>query len=483
VLRPLPVATALALLASTTGCADTGTGDPALDALLAQVTCDSTEAIEWSEASHQKGADADYATVFPDDTVKRLDIVMCSSDWDDMQADMTDLYGEFGADPGGGGGPPGGGGGPGGDPGGGAPTEFAEDDPIYVPAHLVYEGRTWPMVGMRYKGNSTLQQSWAAGILKIGFRLNLDYYEDEVASVGDQRLFGFKELKFGNAMSDDSLVRDRAASATFRDAGVPAASGTFVRVYVDTGDGPTYWGVYSMFEDPSNSLLDDWFGSDDGNCYKPESYLAEVDDEAMEKCNNEDAADYSDITALIETLEQADGSESWRADLEAVLDVDGYLRYQALNGLLANWDSYGLMPHNYYLYADPDNSDRLTWIPWDFNMSYSQDGMQSPALSLGLAEVGDDWPLIRATMDDTTYRSRYLELLAEHLDGAFDEDTQIDRISAYHTLVAPYVNGEIAEEEAPYTHLDELSDFEDALEELEDEVNTSRANAQELLGR
>ena len=50
-------------------------------------------------------------------------------------------------------------------------------------------------------------------------------------------------MTFSNGFKDDSLIRDKVAADIFRNAGVPAARGAFVRVYVDFGEGPTYFGL------------------------------------------------------------------------------------------------------------------------------------------------------------------------------------------------------------------------------------------------
>jgi len=50
-----------------------------------------------------------------------------------------------------------------------------------------------------------------------------------------------------------------------------------------------------------------------------------------------------------------------------------FLRWLALNSALENWDTYGGMAHNYYLYDDPDTG-RLTWIGWDHDRILSAGG-------------------------------------------------------------------------------------------------------------
>ena len=46
---------------------------------------------------------------------------------------------------------------------------------------------------------------------------------------------------------------------------------------------------------------------------------------------------------------------TWRTNLEAVFDTDTFLKYLAVNTVIQNWDTYGRMTHNYYLYNNPDN--------------------------------------------------------------------------------------------------------------------------------
>lgn len=64
--------------------------------------------------------------------------------------------------------------------------------------------------------------------------------------------------------------------------------------------------------------------------------------------------------------------------------MDGFLRYLALNNLMENWNSYGNMTHNYYLYGDPAQDGRLVWVPWNFNMSYGWSDHMDP-VSLEMA--------------------------------------------------------------------------------------------------
>lgn len=395
-----------------------------------------TETGEPPAESHGKGP-GNYELVFDDTVVRRLDITIAASDWDLMMADLETLYG-----------------------GGGGGMGFPDADPIYVPVSVDYEGETWDYVGMRFKGNSTLRNAYMQGNGKLPFRLHFDKYEDEHPEITDQRFWGFKELKFGSSAMDGSVIRDKLASELFRASDVPAAKGAFIRVHVDVGEGPIYWGLYTMFEDPCGALLDSWFGDDTGNCYKPDgggASWASLDLSSFEKQTNEELADFSDIEATYAALHAGGDAAAWRAGLEAHFDVDAFLRYLALNNLIQNWDSYGVMTHNYFLYGDPADAGRLVWMPWDNNEAFhaSSGGMKT-VLSLGMDEVGSGWPMIRTIMDDPVYTEQYWAHVADLSATTFDPTSLAELAQTYHDLIAPHVVGDEGEQPG-YTYTNETT--------------------------
>ena len=109
---------------------------------------------------------------------------------------------------------------------------------------------------------------------------------------------------------------------------------------------------------------------------------------AFVKKTNEDEADWSDIRSLFAALHDGtrttDGA-TWRTNLEAVFDVDTFLKYLATNTVIQNWDTYGRMTQNYYLYNDPDTG-QLTWIPWDNNEAL-QEGKMGGSLALDFSDL------------------------------------------------------------------------------------------------
>jgi hypothetical protein len=408
----------------------------------------------WTAESHENGIDPDYDTVFPDDEVLRLDIMISADDWAAMQADLDANMGSTGGGPGGG--RPGGGG-----PGGSADLDFT---PIWAEATLEFEGNVWNHVGIRFKGNSSLNSAHSDGS-KYPLKLDFDEWEDLFPSVDNQRFFGFKQLNLSSNFNDLSFMREKVASDLFRDFGVPAAHAAFCEVYLDIGNGPEFAGVYTLVEEVDDTVYENQFVSNEGNLYKPDGDAATFaqgtwDTDELDLKTNEDIADYSDVTAFFDVLHdpsRTTDEEAWMSALEAVFNVDHFLRYLAVNQVVQNWDTYGMMTHNYFLYQD---EGALHWVPWDNNESLTED-RRSP-LSLSLSEVSDEWPIIRYIIDVEFYEVRYVELMREFVEFHFNATDMATLYDAHETTLSDVA-------------LMENRRFSDAVDDLRDHAASREA--------
>lgn len=436
---------------------------------------------DWTTESHSNDAVPNYEVVFPQNQVNTLEITMTAADWTAIKTDMQTKSGTaFGA---GGGMTPGGA--PGGNGGGG--LDLIPGDPIYVATTMKFNGKTWNKAGFRLKGNSSLSSTWRAGIYKLPFRLKMDEYEDTYPEIKDQRLYGFKELSMSPAFSDNSLIREKVVADIFRMGGVAAARTAFYKVYINFGDGAKYCGVYTMVEVIDDTMVKDQFGDKKGNIYKPESTFQTYVQSQFEKKNNETTPDYSDVQAFVSALNSTDrttNAAQWRTNLEKTFNVDNYLKYLAINNTIVNWDAYGAMAHNYYLYNSPAN--KLTWIPWDHNMSMTstaggnQQGGGRSAVSLAMTEVGTGWPLIRYIAADPIYYARYKQYVRTFTDTVFTTAKMNELFDKYTTLITPYVNG-TEKEVAPYTNLTNTAAFTSALAVLKQHVVTRNQDVNTFL--
>lgn len=464
----------------------------------------------WSEASHAKGAAPDYARVFPDDRVQRLDLVLTPEASQRLFDDLRQRLGDPAT---------------GTQPAAvtacaelaeGAPCSFLElqgvcvtqstlgsvirgracrsadmlnprdlvpGDPIVVPATVRYDGRTWGHVAVRARGNSSLAHTWTTGVRKLGLKLNFDKLDDEHPEVKGQRFFGFSELVLAPGYSDASLLREKLASDLMRDQGIVGAQAGFYRVFVDVGEGPVYWGLYTMLEDPTDRLLDVQFGDDSGNVYKPDgpgADFATFDVRFFDKRNN-DPSDFSDVKRLYDALHApTDDPARFRAGVEAALDVEAFLRNLAFDRAVNHWDSYGTFEHNYYLYGDPSHGGRLVWIGWDHNNSWTTGFFGQPSVMMDEISVAK-WPLLRL-LADPVYRARYRAHLAALGAGPYAKQAFDAHVRALHDLIAPYVVGPEGER-APYTFVPRPEAFLSGPSAIIGSADGRRAAIQQALAR
>ncbi|WP_297089335.1 CotH kinase family protein [uncultured Draconibacterium sp.] len=418
-----------------------------------QEIVDMTDYSDWDDATHSSAATLNYDMVFNQSEVLRFDITIDSDDWTSMQSNLSSILSSGSSRP-------------------GESLDF--DDPSFYPCSFKFNDTEWYHVGIRYKGNSSLQSTYRSGLKKFSFKLDFDEFEDDYPAIKNQRFYGFKQLNLKNNYLDASEMREKVGADLFRQFGLASPQTAFCVVYVDYGSGPQYYGVYTIVEEVDDSVIKTQFADGSGNLYKPDGDAASFasgsyDTSEMELKTNEDSANYSDVRALydiINSSERTSDVEAWKTKLEAVFNVDVFLKYLAANNIIQNWDTYGLMTHNYYLYNNPDNS-MLTWIPWDNNEAF-QTGKNGGALSLGMSEVSSSWPLIKYIIAQPEYEAIYEGYLQQFIDEVFVPADIISTYSTYYDLIKEYVYAEVS----GYSFLSNDSQFDSAVETLKTHVQT-----------
>lgn len=416
---------------------------------------DAARPAGWSADSHGADADPNYDIVFPTETVNQLTITIAPADWDAMLANMTDIFGAQGTGSRQGGGQPPAGGGPQG--GGGAPGNA--ENPMWVAATVSFNGATWTDVGVRFKGNSSLRSAWSSGSLKLPLKLDFDQFEDETPAITDQRFYGFKQLSFATAFNDATYMREAVAYELLADAGLTASRTAYYQIMLDYGEGSVDMGLYLAIEVVDDTVIDRVYGSDDGNIYEADGTAASLAagteaqiTDSFQKENNAAEADWGDVSALYAALHadtRTTDPATWRAQLETVFNVDDFLTWLALRSVLQHWDSYGQMAHNYYLYQNPETG-QLDFISWDHNevlgsQGGGRGGGPSRTTSFDLAEVNENWPLIRYLLDDPEYEARYTAALRS-VAGVFNARALSARYAQLAALLEPVVaqTGDVA---------------------------------------
>lgn len=413
---------------------------------------------DWSTATHSSIATPNYDIVFPQDKVNRLDITITADNWADMQNDLDDLYGGSST------------GGPGGGPGGGG-TSFSDETPLYVPCDIEFNGLNWYYVGIRYKGNSSLS-AYSSGVNKLPFRLEFDQFENDYPEITGQTFYGFPALSMSSNYNDQSFLREKYACDLFREFGVPAPYTAFYEMYIDYGDGPVYFGLYTGLEVVFETVLEKQFGSNSGNCYKPEDEGASfsANDFALSYFENKNnggtgSADIQNLyDALHSSLRTSNVSE-WKTGLEQVFDVNSFLKWLAVNTTIQNWDTYGRMTHNYYLYNDPADN-LLKWIPWDNNEAF-EEGKMGGALSFALNEITDsEWPLLGYIHGVEEYENLFKSHIIDFITGPFEPS----KVQNDYAQLQDMIQASVEAETSNYSFLNSITDFTSAISTLNSHV-------------
>lgn len=225
-----------------------------------------------------------------------------------------------------------------------AQLSLREQPRQYVPCRATVDGRTrLPRIGLKLKG--------AAGSFrdfddKPALTLRLDRFG------GSERVSGLAKLHLNNSVQDDTFLCEWLGAGVFAAAELPAARVAFARVRLAGSDR----GLYVLREAYDQGFLRRC-GSSAGNLYDG-GFCEDVDGE-LEKDAGSGADDRGDLRELARVCRLPAAER--RAALPAVLDVEQFVDFVALEALLGHWDGYSQNHNNYRLWIGGDG--RAHFLP------------------------------------------------------------------------------------------------------------------------
>jgi hypothetical protein len=220
---------------------------------------------------------------------------------------------------------------------------------------------------------------------KRSFNLSFDFVNEE------QRLLGYRTLNLLNANSDPTFVRAMFYSHVARHY-LPTPKMNYLRVVVNGEN----WGVYVSAEQFNTDFTRDWFDSTEGGRWRtPGSpagrsgmeYLGD-DIEAYKGLYNIRSPDRKKSWAdLIEMFKVLDSTpiEQLENALAPRLDIDGVLRFLALEMALVNSDGYWARASDYNIYQDEQGQFHV--VPHDINESLEDDRPDDRPTGFGRGRV------------------------------------------------------------------------------------------------
>lgn len=348
----------------------------------------------------------------------------------------------------------------------------------YILGDITINGEKFSSVGIRAKGNSSLKMV-ASDDTTDRYSLKIDFHE----YIKGQTYYGLEKLALNNCISDATYMKEYISYEMFSKMGIPTPACSYAQIKINGEE----WGLYLAVEVMEESFIERYFGSADGNLYKPESTEAGGNPGPMPKkdgekldhkdnknppnnmgmpnsgtggtnlvYNGDDLSNYNGIfdNAVFNTTNKKDNMKviemiknlNEGTNLEEYLDVDEILRYFAVNTFLVNLDSYaGNLKHNYYLYE----KDGVFQIhPWDLNLSFAgyevkngQSAVNFP-IDKPVSDTMENSPLISKLLEVDEYKQiyhKYLsQIVTEYIQSGEYEAT-IDKID---NLINDYVKND-----------------------------------------
>jgi len=248
-------------------------------------------------------------------------------------------------------------------------TDFHGTD-VDVPATLIIDRKEYKDVGVRFRGLSSYM-----GVPE-GYKRSLNISVD-MAHPG-QNVMGVRTLNLLNSHEDPTFLRSVLYSTIAR-AYIPAPKANYMRVSINNES----WGIYVNAEQYNKDFIKEWFGTTGGARWKvPGSPMGRGgleyigDDAAAYKKifdlkTKDDPNVWAALITLCKTLNTTP-PQNLAAAINGMLDVDGTLRFLALEMALVNGDGYWTRTSDYALYLDEKGTFHV--IPHDMNEAFAASG-------------------------------------------------------------------------------------------------------------
>ena len=307
-------------------------------------------------------------------------------------------------------------------------TDPFPDPFTYYPANLAVGSLSVSDVGIRKKGfvGSVLKKSENRPSLKI----KGDKY------IEGQLVDGYEKVTLNNNLTDATRIHTCLTYQIFRENGYPAPRCNLANVMMNG----TSLGAYTHVEDVNEEFLQREIGNNNGSLYEITVVDFSPDHLAnglgrWEPKTDTTQLDEGLLLGVTETL--MGDNEDLETELGAVLDIDAFIQFWALETLTAHADGYTQGSNNTFVYFDPDQNDRAIFIPWG-----PDDALQSQDL-IDIEEEGFlegdiyyvNGAISRRLSQHPDFMNQYLMELDSLLNEYWDEEYLHNVIDEYVALV------------------------------------------------
>ncbi len=243
-------------------------------------------------------------------------------------------------------------------------SDFRDTD-VDVAATMTVDGKEYPLVGVRFRGNTSL------AMVPNGYKKPLNLSVDMANE--DQRLYGYKTLNLLNGVNDPTLM-SAALYSHLATTHFPAPKANLVRLVVNGEN----WGIYSNVQQINKEFLKEHYETTKGARWKvpgsPQSrgglqYFG--DDlaayERVFEAKDASEKDWKKLIDLCKTLNETP-KEQLAAAIKPLLDIDELMWFLAIDIASVNSDGYWTRGSDYYIWLDPKGKFHI--YPYDMNEAF-----------------------------------------------------------------------------------------------------------------
>ena len=319
----------------------------------------------------------------------------------------------------------------------------------WIIADLVINGESFNGIGIRAKGNSSLEKVEKSESGKYSLNIKFNKFVD------GQTYYGLDTFCLNNMIDDATYMKEYLSYEIMRYIGVAAPLTNYAKVTVNGED----YGFCLILERYDESFLDRVYNTSGGQLYNVKkdgndnsggsllytgdnksNYSAIFDNAVFNKNSNK--REERVITAIKNLNEGTNLEEYW--------DIDGILRYFAAHTVVVNLKSYiSDQQQNYYLY---ERHGKITILPWSYHLSFggfpkSIDAeyvvnfpIDTPVYKVDM----EDRPLLDKLLEVPEYKERYREYLRRIVEGYFDSGLFEETINNTHAKIGEYVKNDVS---------------------------------------
>jgi len=284
-----------------------------------------------------------------------------------------------------------------------------------IAASLNIDGIVYDSVGVRFRGNTSYQM--IGNSQKKSFAVASDFVHE------DQKIMGYKNLKFNNAHQDASMIREVLYNRLAKKY-TPIAKANFIHLFLNNQD----WGLYPNIQDVDKTYLKEWFLTNDGAKFRATvegagpgggggpgwgdgtggmNYLG-TDTTLYKKYytlkSSEVSGSWQKLITACQVLSTATANNI--DEVAQTLDIDKILWFLAAENIFADDDSYVMKGKmDYYVYYEPETT--LTFpLEYDGNSAFLTEAATAWAPFKNVTNA--NYPLLNKLLNIPEWRQRYL---------------------------------------------------------------------------